>query len=88
MNIKFRSSTGGPSLGLMPPQAAKLISICERIADGEVLDSAGLSALAGVGLNQVSNHSPFLGKVRHIVKGRAWHGNPKTIAELKKQFPK
>lgn len=72
----------------MPPLARKVVVACEAMPDGEVLDSSGICALLSVPLHVTTHLCPYFSAVRYVVKQRAWYGNPKTIAELKKQFPK
>lgn len=87
MNIKFKSSTS-VNVENAPPIIAKLAKACEKIADGDVVDSLELSTRSKFAQGSVTSQSchPLLAQFTHKIKGKRWFGNKNTIAELKKQF--
>jgi hypothetical protein len=88
MKIKFNNSSDFGTPGALPPYLQKILNAAEAIPDSEVVDFYGMAAMAGVASSTVghcSGHPAFKGN-RHVCKHKAWWGNKRTIAELKKQF--
>lgn len=88
MNFKFHTSRSSLPTDKMPPQVQKIFDACTKMADGDLVDGVDLYSSCGVNLSTIKHHGVYLGKVRHVIKQKAWYGNPSTIAELKKKFPR
>ncbi len=87
MKIKFKGGNM-PTAGILPPIALKIIRYCNSLNDGDVVDRISVAVSICANVDSIRQVPPeFLKQNRHIIKGKAWFGNPRTITELKMQFP-
>lgn len=70
----------------MPPSAQRALEICEALPDQDLIDMRELSAKAKISLDRMLRVSMLLLDNRHVVKGRTWFGNKRTIAALRKHL--
>lgn len=87
MEIKFIAASGAAG-GNLSPSAKRVIAFCSTLPDGDVIDVHGLldAVKPPVSVYCVEKIRRSLDAHRYVLRGKAWYGNPKTIAAMKKQF--
>lgn len=84
--IKFVSRTGPPER--CNRALARIIAACESVPDGTVIDRQELADIMQTPLSCL-RQTPLshLPENSHLIATKAWFGNKKAIAELKRKFP-
>lgn len=85
MKITFKSQ-GGSVPCKLPRSIQKILDVCDAIPDGDVIDNLEMVKLSGVAIGTLSNiPRELIASNRATFRGKAWFGNSRTIAALKKQ---
>lgn len=86
MKFTFKTSVAPSSLSRA---VIKIRDYCESLKDGDLVDTRGLTDACGwINNGTTANHSahPALTAYRHLMQGKLWWGNKRTIAQFKAKY--